>query len=53
MGEGSLTISATLSLDELEVDKDLVFGTLEVNLLETLVLKKLLSLISMLFHLAL
>jgi len=41
MGEGSLTISTALFLDKPEVDKDLVFGTLGVNLLETLVLKEL------------
>jgi len=53
MGEGSLTISTALSLDEPEVDEDLVFRTLGVNLLETLVLKELLPLMSILFHLAL
>jgi len=51
--EGSLTISTALSLDEPEVDEDLVFRTLGVNLLETLVLKELLPLMSILFHLAL
>jgi len=41
-----------LSLDEPEVDKDLVYGTLEVNLLETLVLRELLPSMLMLFHLS-
>ena len=45
-----MTISAILFLDKLEVDKDLVFGTLEVNLLEILVLKKLLPLILILSY---
>jgi len=40
MGEGSLMISAILSLDELEFDNVLVFGTLGVNLLATLFLKE-------------
>ena len=51
MEDGSLTISAILFLDEPEVDKDLVFRTLEVNLLEILVLKKLLPSILILSHL--
>ena len=53
MGEESLTISTALFLDEPEVDEDLILRTLGVNLLETLVLKELLPLMSILFHLAL
>ena len=53
MEEGSLTISTALFLDEPKVDEDLILRTLGVNLLETLVLKELLSLMSILFYLAL
>ena len=51
MEKESLTIFAILFLNKLEVDENLVFRTLKVNLLEILVLKKLLSLILMLFYL--
>jgi len=48
----SLMISAALSLDEPEFDNILVFGTLGVNLLVTLFLKKLLLLsVSIIFQL--
>jgi len=45
LGGESLIISATLSLDLLELDDTLVFGTLDKNLLEILFLNEMFSLL--------